>query len=81
MAHTRGYNSTNPKCSHSRQKMTSNQHLRHLFPRLQLYEHILQVTVHASGEASPAFPKGYHPSATQRRATLFDDVRMLDLSP
>lgn len=40
-----------------------------------------QVTVRASSEASPVFLKDYHASATQGRATLFDDVRMLDLSP
>jgi hypothetical protein len=38
-----------------------------------------QVTVQATGEAVTLFLKGYHPVAAQGGATLFDDVRVLDL--
>ena len=40
-----------------------------------------QVTVRASGETLTVFLKGYHPFATQGGATLFDDVRVVDLGP
>jgi hypothetical protein len=40
-----------------------------------------QVTVRASGEAVTVFLKGYHPFAVQGGATLFDDVRIVDLGP
>jgi tetrahydromethanopterin S-methyltransferase subunit E len=35
--------------------MTSNQHLGHPFPCLQLYEDVWQVTVHATGESLTVF--------------------------
>jgi hypothetical protein len=38
-----------------------------------------QVTVRASGETLTVFLKGYHPFAVQGGATLFDDVRVVDL--
>ena len=38
-----------------------------------------QVTVRASGETVIVFLKGYHPSAVQGGATLFDDVSVRDL--
>ena len=38
-----------------------------------------QVTARASGETLTVFLKGYHPFAAQRGATLFDDVRVVDL--
>jgi hypothetical protein len=38
-----------------------------------------QVTVRASGESLTVFLKGYHPFAAQGGATLFDDVRVVDL--
>jgi hypothetical protein len=40
-----------------------------------------EVTVRASGERLTIFLKGYHPSAVQGGATLFDDVRVMDLGP
>ncbi len=40
-----------------------------------------QVTLRATGEALTLFLKGYHPVAVQGGATLFDDVRVLDLGP
>ena len=40
-----------------------------------------QVTVRATGEALTLYLKGYHPVAVQGGATLFDDVRVLDLGP
>jgi hypothetical protein len=40
-----------------------------------------QVTVRAGGEALTIFLKGYHPFAMQGGATLFDDVRVVDLGP
>jgi hypothetical protein len=40
-----------------------------------------QVTVRASGETLTVFLKGYHPFAVQGGATLFDDVRVVDLGP
>jgi hypothetical protein len=40
-----------------------------------------QVTVRVSGESLTAFLRGYHPFATQGGATLFDDVRVVDLGP
>ena len=40
-----------------------------------------QVTVRASGETLTIFLKGYHPLAAQGGATLFDDVRVVDLGP
>jgi hypothetical protein len=40
-----------------------------------------QVTVRASGETLVLFLKGYHPFAMQGGATLFDDVRVVDLGP
>jgi hypothetical protein len=39
------------------------------------------VTVRAKGGSLTVFLKGYHPFATQGGATLFDDVRVLDLGP
>ena len=38
-----------------------------------------QLTVRANGESLTIFVKGYHPFATQGGATLFDDVRVVDL--
>jgi hypothetical protein len=38
-----------------------------------------QVTVRATGEMLTVFLKGYHPFAVQGGATLFDDVRVVDL--
>jgi len=38
-----------------------------------------QVTVRASGETLTVFLKGYHPFAAQGGATLFDDMRVVDL--
>ena len=38
-----------------------------------------QVTVRASSETMTVFLKGYHPFAAQGGATLFDDVRVVDL--
>lgn len=40
-----------------------------------------QATVTGKGEAMTLFLKGYHPMAVQGGATLFDDVRVLDLGP
>ena len=40
-----------------------------------------QVTVRARGETLTIFLKGYHPFAVQGGATLFDDVRVVDLAP
>jgi hypothetical protein len=40
-----------------------------------------QVTVRASGPGLTVFLKGYHPLAVQGGATLFDDVRMVNLGP
>lgn len=40
-----------------------------------------QVTVRTSGETLTVFLKGYHPYAAQGGATLFDDVRVVDLGP
>jgi hypothetical protein len=40
-----------------------------------------QVTVRATNEALTLFLKGFHPVALQGGATLFDDVRVLDLGP
>ena len=40
-----------------------------------------RVTVQTSGEVLTLFPKGYHPYAAQGGATLFDDVRVMDLGP
>jgi hypothetical protein len=40
-----------------------------------------QVVVQAVGQALTIFLKGYHPSAAQGGATLFDDVRVVDLGP
>ena len=40
-----------------------------------------QVIVRASGEGLTVFLKGYHPFAAQGGATLFDDVRIVDLGP
>jgi hypothetical protein len=40
-----------------------------------------QFTVRASGESMTLFLKGYHPFAVQGGATLFDDVRVVDLGP
>ena len=40
-----------------------------------------QVTVRAGGESLTLFLKGYHPFATQGGATLFDNVRVVDLGP
>jgi hypothetical protein len=38
-----------------------------------------QVMVRASGETLTVCLKGYHPFAVQGGATLFDDVRVVDL--
>jgi hypothetical protein len=40
-----------------------------------------QVTVRATGESLTVFLKGYHPFAVQGGATLFDNVRVVDLGP
>jgi hypothetical protein len=40
-----------------------------------------QVTVRAQGDSMTLFLKGYHPLAVQGGATLFDDVRVIDLGP
>jgi hypothetical protein len=40
-----------------------------------------QVVVRASGNTLTVFLKGYHPSAVQGGATLFDNVRVVDLGP
>jgi hypothetical protein len=40
-----------------------------------------QVIVKATGESLTLFLKGYHPFATQGGATLFDNVRVVDLGP
>jgi hypothetical protein len=40
-----------------------------------------QVVVTATGEGLTLFLKGYHPFAVQGGATLFDDVRVVDLGP
>jgi hypothetical protein len=40
-----------------------------------------QVVVRASGEVLTVFLKGYHPFAVQGGATLFDNVRVVDLGP
>jgi hypothetical protein len=40
-----------------------------------------QVTVRAGGPGLGVFLKGYHPFAAQGGATLFDDVRVVDLGP
>jgi hypothetical protein len=40
-----------------------------------------QAIVRASGTALTVFLKGYHPFAAQGGATLFDDVRIVDLGP
>jgi hypothetical protein len=40
-----------------------------------------QVIVQATGQSLTVFLKGYHPFATQGGATLFDDVRVVDLGP
>jgi hypothetical protein len=40
-----------------------------------------QVAVRASGESLTVFLVGYHPFAAQGGATLFDDVRVMDLGP
>jgi hypothetical protein len=40
-----------------------------------------QVTVQAGGGALTIFLKGYHPFAAQGGATLFDNVRVVDLGP
>ena len=40
-----------------------------------------QVTVLASGEILTVFLKGNHPFAVQGGATLFDNVRVVDLGP
>jgi D-lyxose ketol-isomerase len=40
-----------------------------------------QLTVRANGETLTLFLKGYHPFAAQGGATLFDNVRVLDLGP
>jgi hypothetical protein len=40
-----------------------------------------QVTVRAAGEVMTVFLKGWHPVALKGGATLFDDVRVLDLGP
>jgi hypothetical protein len=41
----------------------------------------IQVAVQANGESLTVFLKGYHPFAAQGGATLFDDVRVVDLGP
>jgi len=40
-----------------------------------------QVTVRATGEMLTLFLKGYHPFAAQGGATMFDNVRIVDLGP
>ena len=40
-----------------------------------------QVTARASGQSLTVFLKGYHPFAVQGGATLFDNVRVVDLGP
>jgi hypothetical protein len=40
-----------------------------------------QVTVRASGGTLTVFLKGYHPFAARGGATLFDDVRVMDVGP
>lgn len=40
-----------------------------------------QLTVRASGGSMTLFLKGYHPYAAQGGATLFDDIRVVDLGP
>jgi hypothetical protein len=40
-----------------------------------------QVVVQATGQSLTIFLKGYHPFAMQGGATLFDDVRVVDLGP
>jgi D-lyxose ketol-isomerase len=40
-----------------------------------------QLTVRASGETLTILLRGYHPFAVQGGATLFDDVRVVDLGP
>ena len=40
-----------------------------------------RVVVQATGQSLTIFLKGYHPFATQGGATLFDDVRVVDLGP
>lgn len=40
-----------------------------------------QVTVRANSGTVTVFLKGYHPFAAQGGATLFDDVRVVDLGP
>ena len=40
-----------------------------------------QVVVRAGGSTLTIFLKGYHPAAVQGGATLFDDVRVVDLGP
>jgi len=45
-----------------------------------IWVHIL-VAVRANGESLTVFLKGYHPFAAQGGATLFDDVRVVDLGP
>jgi hypothetical protein len=40
-----------------------------------------QTTVRASGPSLTVFLKGYHPFAAQGGATLFDDVRIVDVGP
>lgn len=40
-----------------------------------------QVSVQATGSAITIFLKGHHPVAVQGGATLFDDVRVVDLGP
>jgi hypothetical protein len=40
-----------------------------------------EVTVQATGETLTIFLRGRHPRAVQGGATLFDDVRVVDLGP
>jgi hypothetical protein len=40
-----------------------------------------QVVVQSTGQSLTIFLKGYHPYAAQGGATLFDDVRVVDLGP
>jgi hypothetical protein len=40
-----------------------------------------QVTVRAGGDSLTVFLKGYHSLAAQGGATLFDNVRVVDLGP
>ena len=40
-----------------------------------------QVVVKAAGDRLTLFLKGFHPFAMQGGATLFDDVRVMDLGP